>query len=145
MEEKTATPVTEVQLGFAFLSDAETSLAAPVPAAAPYPRAPRAAGKPRGLAETLAAARLALLEAPLDDVSAQLLSLLEFCEAALTRALDVVPTRTGVPLSAEEYRSLRGIGQAQWFLAEEQGKRETKPVTSGGRKSRKRGKMNAER
>ena len=79
MEEKTATPVTEVQLGFAFLSDAETSSATPVPAAAPHPRAPRAGGKPRGLAETLAAARLALLEAPLDDVSAQLLSLLEFC------------------------------------------------------------------
>ena len=137
MAEKTATPVTEVQLGFAFLSDAETSSAIPVPAAALYPRAPRAGGKPRGLAETLAAARLALLEAPLDDVSAQLLSLLEFCEAALTRALDVVPTRPGVPLSAEEYRSLRGIGQAQWFLAEEQGKSETKPATSGGRKTKK--------
>lgn len=127
MEEKTPTPVTEVQLGFAFLIDAGTSSAAPVPATAPRPRTSRAGDKPRDLAETLAAARLALLEAPLDDVSAHLLSLLEFCEAALTRALDVVPTRTGVSLSAEEYRSLRGIGQAQWFLVEEQGKRETKP------------------
>jgi hypothetical protein len=135
--EKTAAPVTEVQLGFAFLSDAEPSSATPAPAAASRARAPRAGGKPRGLAETIAAARMALLEAPLDDVSTQLLSLLEFCEAALTRALDVVPTRPGVPLSAEEYRSLRGIGQAQWFLAEEQGKRETKPATSGGRKAKK--------
>jgi hypothetical protein len=79
------------------------------------------------LAETLAAARTTLIEAPLSDVSAQLLPLFEFCEAALTRTLDVIPTRPGVPFSAEEYRSLRGIGQAQWLLADAQGKRETKP------------------
>jgi hypothetical protein len=50
--EKTAAPVTEVQLGFAFLSDAEPSSATPAPAAASHARAPRAGGKPRGLAET---------------------------------------------------------------------------------------------
>jgi hypothetical protein len=65
------------------------------------------------------------------------LSLFEFCEAALTRVLDVLPTRPGVPFSTEEYRSLRGIGQAQWLLAEAQGKRETKPETSQGKKTKK--------
>jgi hypothetical protein len=89
------------------------------------------------LAEALAVARTVLLDAPLSDVSSQLLPLFEFCEAALTRALDVVPLRGDVPFSAEEYRSLRGIGQAQWLLAEEHSKREEKPVASRGRKARK--------
>jgi hypothetical protein len=125
MEEKTATPGTEVQLGFEFLREADSSAAA-APLALPS-RSSRIGGRSRGLAETLAAARTTLIEAPLSDVSAQLLPLFEFCEAALTRTLDVIPTRPGVPFSAEEYRSLRGIGQAQWLLADAQGKRETKP------------------
>ncbi len=137
MEEKNATPVIEVQLGFEFLREAESSSAAPVPPIASSLRASRTGSRPRGLAETLTAVRAALLEAPLSDINVQLLSLFEFCEAALTRALDVMPTRTGVPLSAEEYRSLRGIGQAQWLLAEAQGKHETKAATSRGKKSKK--------
>src|SRR4051812_31616516 len=120
MEEKTATPGTEVQLGFEFLREADPSAAA-APLALPS-RSSRIGGRSRSLAETLAAARATLIEAPLSDVSAQFLPLFEFCEAALTRALDVIPTRPGVPFSAEEYRSLRGIGQAQWLLADAQGK-----------------------
>ena len=137
MEEKNVTPVTGVQLGFEFLREAESSLAAPVPPIAPSLRASRTSNRPQSLAETLTAVRAALLEAPLSDINVQLLSLFEFCEAALTRALDVMPTRTGVPLSAEEYRSLRGIGQAQWLLAEAQGKHETKAATSQGRRAKK--------
>jgi hypothetical protein len=138
MEEKTATPGPEVQLGFEFLREADPSAAA-TPLALP-PRSSRIGGRSRSLAETLAAARTTLLEAPLSDVSAQLLPLFEFCEAALTRALDVIPTRPGVPFSAEEYRSLRGIGQAQWLLADAQGKRETKPET----RKKKKKTLNAE-
>jgi hypothetical protein len=138
MEEKTATPGPEVQLGFEFLREAAPSAAA-TPLALP-PRSSRIGGRSRSLAETLAAARTTLLEAPLSDVSAQLLPLFEFCEAALTRALDVIPTRPGVPFSAEEYRSLRGIGQAQWLLADAQGKRETKPET----RKKKKKTLNAE-
>jgi len=136
VEEKTATSGTEVQLGFEFLREANSS-AAPVPPIAPPPRTSRTGGRSRSLAEPLAAARAALIEAPLSDVNAQLLSLFEFCEAALTRVLDVLPTRPGVPFSTEEYRSLRGIGQAQWLLAEAQGKRETKPETRRGKKTLK--------
>ena len=133
VEEKTAIPGTEVQLGFEFLREAESSAAPPL---APPPRSSRIGGRTRSLAETLAVAQTTLIEAPLSDVSSQLLPLFEFCEAALTRALDVIPTRPGVPFSIEEYRSLRGIGQAQWLLAEAQGKRETKPET---RKKKKHG------
>ena len=136
MEEKTATSGTEVQLGFEFLREAKSS-AAPVPPSAPPPRTARTGGRSRSLAEPLAAARAALIEVPLSDVNTQLLSLFEFCEAALTRVLDVLPTRPGVPFSTEEYRSLRGIGQAQWLLAEAQGKRETKPETRRGKKTLK--------
>ena len=69
-------------------------------------------------------ARTLLLDASLDEVSSQLLPLLEFCEATLTRALDVVALRETFPLfSAEEHRSLRGIGQAQWLLTEKLARR----------------------
>jgi hypothetical protein len=128
VEEKTATPSTEVQLGFEFLREAESSAAA-VTSLVPSPRSSRTGGRARSLAETLAAAQATLIEAPLSDVSSQLLPLFEFCEAALTRALDVITTRPGAPFSTEEYRSLRGVGQAQWLLAEAQGKRETKSET----------------
>ena len=134
MEEKTVKIMTEIQLGFAFLVDTETATAAPSLRDVSQPRGTRTGTKPRGLADALAMVQAALLEAQLSDVSAQLLSLFEFCEAALTRALDVVPTRAEVPFSAEEYRSLRGIGQAQWLLAEERGKREARPVASRTRK-----------
>jgi hypothetical protein len=91
----------------------------------------------------LAVTRTLLLDVPLSELDTQLLSVFEFCEAALTRALDVIPTRPGVPLSVEEYRSLRGIGQAQWILAEEHGKREAKPAAKRERKPKKK-MMNAE-
>ena len=113
MEEKTVKAVAEVQLGFAFLVDTETAQAASPLSDIPQPRGTRTGARPRGLADVLAVAQVALLEAQLSDLSAQLLPLFEFCEAVLTRALDVMPTRADGPLSAEEYRSLRGIGQAQ--------------------------------
>lgn len=55
----------------------------------------RSTGRARGLASAIAQTRSALLGAPIEEVSAQLLPLLEFCEAALTRALDTVPLRGG--------------------------------------------------
>lgn len=116
MGEKTTKPTTEVQLGFAFLTDMAQTI--PSHSNTLSPRSMRPEAKAHSLADTLAAVQAALLAAPLKDVDAQLLPLFEFCEAALTRALDVVPARVGVPFSAEEYRSLRGIGQAQWLLTE---------------------------
>ncbi|MBM4257553.1 MAG: hypothetical protein FJ147_16855 [Deltaproteobacteria bacterium] len=42
----------------------------------------------------------------------------------MTRALDVITLRENEPLfSAEEQRSLRGIGQAQWLLTEKLARR----------------------
>ena len=146
MEEKPIRTATEVQLGFAFFTDAPSQ---PVPFSRDgatshqsdahnegYPRHRRArtGGTPRNFADALAAVHTLLLEAPIADIDTQLLSVFEFCEAALTRALDVVPTRQGVPFSEEEYRSVRGIGQAQWLLAEAQGKQEMKPVVTRARK-----------
>jgi hypothetical protein len=122
--EKAAKPTTEVQLGFSFFSETVSSRLSPEIT----PRGFRAGARPRGLAETLAAARTVLLDAPIDDINTQLLSLLEFCEAALTRALDVAQIRGELPFSEEEHRSLRGIGHAQWLLAEEHSRREEKPV-----------------
>jgi len=137
VEEKTAKVATEVQLGFAFLADLETPPLPPSRGEVPQARAARTGARPRGLADALAAARAALLDAPLGDVGEQLLPLFDFCEAALTRALVVAPTRAGVPFSAEEYRSVRGIGQAQWLLAEEQTRREARPAAGGARKTKK--------
>jgi len=132
----------EVQLGFGFFNNDGESSSEPVPSTIPPSQAARGSSKSRGLAETLAIARAALLDASLTEVSACLLPLFEFCEAALTRALDVVPTRSGVPFSGEEYRSLRGIGQAQWLLTEAHGKKETKSATSQRRRvAGKRGKV----
>ncbi len=70
------------------------------------------------LAQTVTAARAALVDVPLREIDAQLSLLLEFCEAALTRALDVAQERPQQAFSDEEYRSLRGIGQAHWLLVE---------------------------
>jgi hypothetical protein len=72
------------------------------------------------LARTVTAVRAALLDVPLREVDAQLPLLLEFCEATLTRALDVAQKRPQRAFSDEEYRSLRGIGQAHWLLVERQ-------------------------
>ena len=114
---------TEIQLDFAFFPGtgavAETTSGRELQKNPPQTK--RVKKEELSLAATIAAVRSELLEAPLNEVSTQLLPLLEFCEAALTRALDVVAFRvTDVPFSAEEYRSLRGIGQAQWLLAEKQ-------------------------
>jgi hypothetical protein len=112
----------EEQLDFPFLSETDPSTGTVAEAKSAITlRMMRTSGKPRGLAGAVAAAQATLLGAPIEEVSAQLLPLLEFCEAALTRALDAVPRRAeGLPFSHEEYRSLRGIGQAQWLLVERQ-------------------------
>jgi hypothetical protein len=134
VEEKAVKTATEVQLGFSFFSETPSNRLAPEITAS---RGSRAGARPRGLAETIAAVRTALLDAPIDDINTQLLPLLEFCEAALTRALDVVQIRGELPLAEEEYRSLRGIGQAQWLLAEEHSRREEKRVGGGDGKGEK--------
>lgn len=105
---------TEEQLQFAFFSEMPPLSLPPENAPSPHPTKT----KLPSLTEMLTDATTVLIEAPLSEVDAQLFPLLEFCEAALTRALDVVPTRAGEVFSAEEYRSLRGIGQAQWLLTE---------------------------
>jgi hypothetical protein len=112
----------EEQLDFPFLSETDPSTGTVAEAnSATTLRMLRTSSKPRGLAGAVATAQATLLGAPIEEISAQLLPLLEFCEAALTRALDVVPLRVeGLPFSSEEYRSLRGIGQAQWLLVEKQ-------------------------
>ena len=103
------------QLHFAFFTQAE---AGPEPRSAAQPQ--RTSGPESELAHALGVARDVLLEASPKDLNAALPLLLEFCEGSLTRALDVVRRRAGVTFSDEEYRSLRGIGQAHWLLVERQ-------------------------
>jgi hypothetical protein len=134
VEEKPIRTATEVQLGFAFFTDAPSQPVTLSRDPATSQRRARTGGTPRNFADALAAVHTLLLEAPIADIDTQLLSVFEFCEAALTRALDVVPIRQGVPFSEEEYRSVRGIGQAQWLLAEAQGKQEMKPVVPRAKK-----------
>ncbi|MGH9426390.1 MAG: hypothetical protein ACRD2L_08820 [Terriglobia bacterium] len=130
----------EKQLDFPFLVEADpaTGAVAESKSTASLQFA-RSTGRARGLASALANARSTLLGAPIEEVSAQLLPLLEFCEAALTRALDTVALRNGADklFSTEEYRSLRGIGQAQWLLAERYSDQEREPVAKKPRKGRK--------
>ena len=130
----------EEQLDFPFLSEVEPVTEIVAESQTPPPlQFARPTESSRRLASTIANARAALLGAPIEEVSAQLLPLLEFCEAALTRALDTVALRgaAGKLFSTEEYRSLRGIGQAQWLLAERYGDYESEPVTKKPRKGRK--------
>jgi len=141
MNERTEKTLNEVQLDFAFFAKAISETMKPSPSGASVPVRIARAAKPRGLVETLAAARAALLDAPLSDINTQLVPLFEFCEAALTRALDVVPQRKEEVFSQEEYRSLRGIGQAQWLLTEAYGKHQAKPTLA---RERKRGKKKSE-
>ncbi len=131
---------TEEQLDFPFFSEVEPVTGIVAESQGPPPlRFARSTGSSRRLASTITNARAALLGAPIEEVSTQLLPLLEFCEAALTRALDTVAVRgtAGKLFSTEEYRSLRGIGQAQWLLAERYGDYESEPVTKKPRKGRK--------
>ena len=100
-------PTTDRQLHFAFFTPSEAALD------------PDSTEQPE-LEHLMGAARNALLEASPQDLNAALPLLLEFCEASLTRALDVARRRTGLSFSDEEYRSLRGIGQAHWLLVERQ-------------------------
>ena len=100
-------PTADGQLHFAFFTPPETA------------SDPGSTEQPESEVEHLmGAARNALLEASPQDLNAALPLLLEFCEASLTRALDVVRRRAGLSFSDEEYRSLRGIGQAHWLLVE---------------------------
>ena len=114
MESKKAKPTDTGQLRFAFFAEAE-----------------RKEGQDAGtvssendLEQAVMQARDALLDASLDELDRQLPLVLEFCEAALTRALDTARKRKGMSFSAAEYRSLRGIGQAHWLLVERHGREE---------------------
>ncbi len=126
----------EIQLDFTFVSEQRSHGAA-------WQSEERTAGRTSrtlrrsGLGKTLVAAREALLDASLDDLSVQLLSLFEFCEASLTRALDVIPLRKAELFSTEEYRSLRGLGQAQWLLSDAHAKQAMKAATGEKRKRKK--------
>lgn len=114
MTDKTVPAQSPSQLGFAFFSAA--SEAAP-------PRRENGHHAQAGLASLLPHAQTTFLEAGLDEVDQEILPLLELCESVLTRALDVARNRGDLGWSEAEYRSLRGIGQAQWLLIEAQAKK----------------------
>jgi len=135
VEEKIGKLYEEIQLDFAFVSETTGALVV-VPEKSQSGRMPRAV-RPRGLEKVLVSAQAALLDASLEEVNAQLLPLLEFCEAALTRALDLSPLRKGELFSPEEYRSLRGVGQAQWLLNEAAAKRERKTEDGQGQRRKR--------
>jgi hypothetical protein len=136
MEEKTGKAYKEIQLDLAFVAEA-VGMSVAV-ANKPRPgRTPHVA-RPRGMGKALTMAQAALLEASLEELNEHLLLLFEFCEAAMTRALDLAPLRKEELFSAEELRSLRGIGQAQWLLTEASMKREMQASTGKGKKGKKR-------
>ena len=114
MTDKTAHGQNPGQLGFAFFraSNEDDS-----------PRQERGSRAQASLTALLPHVQAICLEAPLDEVDRELLPLLELCESVLTRALDVARKRGGQGWSEDEYRSLRGIGQAQWLLIEGQTKK----------------------
>ena len=128
MIRKVVKPWNEVQLGFTFFVE-EEALSSVVRdrETGKAQRSREVKPTPDNLRDAIALTQAQLLEAPLGDVSARLLPLLELCEAALTRALDVVAIRETEPsFSGEEQRNLRGIGQAQWILSEKLARRGTK-------------------
>ncbi len=135
MEGKNGKPFAEIQLDFAFVSEGEAPPASHVESelSARTTRLVRS----RHLAKALTTAQSTLLEAPLEELNSHLLPLFEFCEATLTRALDIAPLRKGELFSSEEYRSLRGIGQAQWLLNEAQSRREMKITERRGKRKKK--------
>lgn len=124
MTERNGRKYEEIQLDFAFVSETALTHSGTLSEIGEPPAPVRHPVRARGVAKTLAAAHAVLLEAPLEELNTHLGEILEFCEAALTRALDVVPQREGALFSSEEDRSLRGIGQAQWLLTEASAKRE---------------------
>jgi len=131
---------TEGQLDFPFLSEADSATGTVAESQSTASLQLARSGRARGLASAIANARATLLGAPIEEVSAQLLPLMEFCEAALTRALDTVALRgvAGKLFSTEEYRSLRGIGQAQWLLAERYGDHESESAEQRSHREKKR-------
>lgn len=138
MIRKITKPWTEVQLGFTFLTEeGQTSSLRDQKQRQVMPKPEEEHAKPINLADAISLAQTLLLDASLDDVSVQLLPLLELCEATLTRALDVVAQRETEPrFSAEELRSLRGIGQAQWLITEKLARRGTKTEEKIARKKK---------
>ena len=114
MTDKTTQVQNPGQLGFAFFraSNDEDS-----------PRQESGHRAQASLAALLPHVQATLLETPLDEVDRELPPLLELCESVLTRVLDVARKRGGQGWSEAEYRSLRGIGQAQWLLIEAQAKK----------------------
>ncbi|MCY4389847.1 MAG: hypothetical protein OXC18_22345 [Desulfurellaceae bacterium] len=114
MTDKTDHPHNSGQLGFAFFSAASE---------ATTPRQGNGRRTQASLATLLPHFQTAFLETPLDEVDRELVPLLEMCESVLTRALDVARKRGDQGWSEAEYRSLRGIGQAQWLLIEAQAKK----------------------
>ena len=114
MTDKTAHSHNSGQLGFAFFSAASEA----VP-----PRQENGSRSQASLAALLPHFQTAFLETPLDELDRELGPLLELCESVLTRGLDLARKRGGRGWSEAEYRSLRGIGQAQWLLIEAQAKK----------------------
>ncbi len=114
MTDKTDLSHNSGQLGFAFFraSNEDDS-----------PRREIGSRAQASLAALLPHVQARCLEAPLDEVDREFLPLLELCESVLTRALDVAQERGDQVWSEAEYRSLRGIGQAQWLLIEAQAKK----------------------
>lgn len=100
---------------FALFTEAEAG-----PDSGPAAQLQRTPGPGAELEHILGVARDAPLEASLKDLNAAPPLRLELCETGLTRALDLVHRRAGVTFSDEEYRSLRGIGQAHRLLVERQ-------------------------
>lgn len=136
MEGKNGKPYEEIQLDFAFVSEGGAS----PPASSVRGELPARTNRlvrSRRFANVLIIAQSTLLDVPLEELNSQLLPLFEFCEAALTRALDIVSLRKGDLFSIEEYRSLRGIGQAQWLLNEAQSRREMKIMEGRGKRKKK--------
>ncbi len=114
MTDKTAHAQNQGQLGLGFFPASNEDTA------------PRQESESRAqvpLAALLPHVRTTFLEARLDEVDQELLPLLDLCESVLTRALDVARKRGDRGWSKAEYRSLRGIGQAQWLLIEAQAKK----------------------
>lgn len=139
MIRKMAKPWNEVQLGFTFFTEGTAiSSTASERETLKTQKIRESKTKSYDLAEALSLMQNRLLEAPLGDVSSQLLPLLELCEATLTRALDVVAVReTETLFSVEEQRSLRGIGQAQWLLTEKLARRGTRAEEKRTRKKKR--------
>lgn len=114
MTDKTAHAQNPSQLGLAFISTT-SEVAPPCQESGHHAQA--------GLASLLPHVQTTFLEAGLDEVDQEILPLLDLCESVLTRALDVARKRGDLGWSEAEYRSLRGIGQAQWLLTEAQAKK----------------------